>query len=500
MKPVSQRARPRILSPWAGAAVAGVLLSPAAWSFSFNLGDNYSGSLDTILSAGASLRVEEADSPPGSTGNANFDDGDLTSVPLKGVTDLGIKGNRHGAFFRVSYLYDPVIEDKDDNEIPKEAKSRAGHDIRLLDAFVYGSFDVGARSVEARLGSQVVSWGESTFISGGINTINPADIGRLLTPGVEVKEGLLPAPMIWLSVPMLFDYTGIEMYYKMEWDETELPPVGTYFSPTDLIGEGKVDMLATPLGTLPKSMDRLPDDGGEYGVRISQALPSFGYAELGFYYINYHAQSPIIAAEFVGAVPSFYLLYPEDIELFGVSANSQIGEWAVQGELSYRPDFPIANDTLAVLGSLAGGPTAVADPYQEFEYKQAQVTGTRVYSQWYGGMDRMTAVIEAGTAWLPDGVEGYDHIDNSAWGVQARFIGDYFDAMPGITVSPQLALEWDVNGTLGSAFSDNAKSATLSVDAKHVDVWSVSLGYTRYWAGGTYEDRDFVSMNYKHAF
>ena len=58
MKPVSQRARPRILSPWAGAAVAGVLLSPAAWSFSFNLGDNYSGSLDTILSAGASLREE----------------------------------------------------------------------------------------------------------------------------------------------------------------------------------------------------------------------------------------------------------------------------------------------------------------------------------------------------------------------------------------------------------------------------------------------------------
>jgi hypothetical protein len=50
-----------------------------------------------------------------------------------------------------------------------------------------------------RLGKQVVSWGESTFIGGGINSINPIDVSAFRRPGAEIKEGLIPVNMFYVS-------------------------------------------------------------------------------------------------------------------------------------------------------------------------------------------------------------------------------------------------------------------------------------------------------------
>ncbi len=38
------------------------------------------------------------------------------------------------------------------------------------------------------------------------------------------------------------------------------------------------------------------------------------------------------------------LEYPEDIQLFGMSFNTTIGDWGVQGELAYRPNLPVQVD------------------------------------------------------------------------------------------------------------------------------------------------------------
>ncbi len=55
--------------------------------------------------------------------------------------------------------------------------------IALLDAYLYYSFDAGSVPIDLRLGRQVVSWGESTFIQNGINAINPVDVTALRRPG-----------------------------------------------------------------------------------------------------------------------------------------------------------------------------------------------------------------------------------------------------------------------------------------------------------------------------
>ncbi|MEQ9519238.1 MAG: DUF1302 domain-containing protein [Parvibaculum sp.] len=50
-----------------------------------------------------------------------------------------------------------------------------------------------------------------------------------------------------------------------------------------------------------------------------------------------------------------FLEYPEDIKLFGVSFNTTVGDWGVQGEVSFRHDQPFQADTdqisLAALGA-----------------------------------------------------------------------------------------------------------------------------------------------------
>ena len=57
-------------------------------------------------------------------------------------------------------------------------------------------FQVGEQQARVRVGNQVVSWGESLFLPGGINSTNAMDIMRLSQPGTQLKEVFLPAPIV----------------------------------------------------------------------------------------------------------------------------------------------------------------------------------------------------------------------------------------------------------------------------------------------------------------
>jgi hypothetical protein len=107
---------------------------------------------------------------------------------------------------------------------------------RLLDLWVSKSFDVGDQRVRARLGNQVINWGESLFVQGGINNTNAYDVRRF-APGVQLKEAVLPAPMLSVASG-LGSGVNIEAYYQFAWNKSELPPVGSYWSYTSALGKG----------------------------------------------------------------------------------------------------------------------------------------------------------------------------------------------------------------------------------------------------------------------
>ncbi|MBN0328976.1 DUF1302 family protein, partial [Pseudomonas aeruginosa] len=83
----------------------------------------------------------------------------------------------------------------------------------LLDAFIYNNYAIGDLPGSVRLGKQVVNWGESTFIQNGISAINPIDVTAFRRPGSEIKEGLIPVNMFYLS-QNLTDNLSAEGFYQ----------------------------------------------------------------------------------------------------------------------------------------------------------------------------------------------------------------------------------------------------------------------------------------------
>lgn len=49
------------------------------------------------------------------------------------------------------------------------------------------------------------------------------------------------------------------------------------------------------------------------------------------------------------------LVYPEDIEMWGFSFNTTVGDWGVQGEATFRPNMPFQTDTDQATINAAGG-------------------------------------------------------------------------------------------------------------------------------------------------
>ena len=94
-----------------------------------------------------------------------------------------------------------------------------------------------SRFLNWRLGQQVVSWGESTFIQGGLNVINPVDVSKLRLAGSELKEAFEGINMLWASMD-LTDALSIEALYMFEWEPIIPDPAGTYYSTSDIATPG----------------------------------------------------------------------------------------------------------------------------------------------------------------------------------------------------------------------------------------------------------------------
>jgi hypothetical protein len=177
-----------------------------------------------------------------------------------------------------------------------------------------------------RLGKQVVSWGESTFIGGGINSINPIDVSAFRRPGAEIKEGLIPVNMFYVS-QSLTENLSAEGFYQIEWDQTVTDNCGTFFSQPDIVTTGCDDNLrvlnkrstipAIALGPLAgagvdvneegvlvrRSPDRDARDSGQWGVSAKYMFDPLD-TEFGAYFMNYHSRAPIFSA--TGAPQSIY--------------------------------------------------------------------------------------------------------------------------------------------------------------------------------------------------
>lgn len=340
----------------AGFAFAGVLpllVAVQAQAVEFSFADNeITGSIDTTVSYGQLWRVQGQDKTNNDVntndGNRNFDTG-LVSEVFKITTDLEASYQNYGVFVRGTAFYDTQIMDKRndyydantpaqpsqsyprDNTFTRETRHKAGRDAQILDAYVYGNWDVANMPVSGRFGKQVFNWGEGLFYRGGINTTNPVDAAKFRLPGSEVKEVLVPVEALSFNIG-LTDNLSMETFYQFNWKETAIDPVGTYFSETDLFADGgsvayseqdSLAQLGGVYGLLSQTglsgvsrlsgNDFFSSDGiikvaniksdlnakndGQFGVAFRYIAEELNSTEFGFYFINYHAKEPTIYAD-----------------------------------------------------------------------------------------------------------------------------------------------------------------------------------------------------------
>ena len=312
--------------------VALALGASSAQAADFNFGEDNDILLqiNSQLDIGASWRLGDVDprfvydlnggtgfSGTTDDGNQNYAKHDSFSQIIKGVHDIQLSKDNFGAFVRFKYWYDHALENGDvlhgnsnNGYVPNTPLSDDGFTnnakfsgVQLLDAYIYGSFDIGDSPVDVRLGRQVVSWGESTFIQGGINAINPFDVSALRRPGATLKEGLMPVGLAYANIG-LSESLSVEAFYQYEWDKTQVDGCGTAFSTADFVADGCnwVTVMAddrTALGAgiaAKREADIEPDDSGQYGLAVRYFSEALNDTEFGFYYMNYHSRLPMINA------------------------------------------------------------------------------------------------------------------------------------------------------------------------------------------------------------
>jgi hypothetical protein len=622
---------------------AGVLwFSPPAQAFEVYDSDAVRIQFDSTVSYGLQWRVQSRDDDiiglanGGNKHSVNYDDGNLNydkgliGNAVKITSDLDIDAGWFGAFARGSafYDYENDHQDRDRTNLSSDAKNAVGSDIDLLDCYLWISREVAGMPFQIRVGEQVVSWGESTFIQNSINTINSVDVSKLRVPGAELREALTPEGIIWASISPTDNFT-IEAFYEYDWEETKLDPPGTYFSGSDYVGQGGYKLMLG-FGAYPDGGDAPVDGGGwlystlaAYGLSAPGITPGGTFeagrrggtdhaknsgqcgtalryysealhnTEFSFYAMNYHARIPTLqahtgtmanigaahAAAAAASLPggtanplygailverylegegSYYRTnYEEDLQLYGIGFNTELGGIGFQGEISYRPDSPLQVDDLEILeawlsplfdptgtgmgrmnksqlGSVIA-PDTLIKGFIEKDIVQVQTTLTYIIPpiKWLGskggvllgevgwehvcgmpGKSRLRlegpATASPGgaqaTATFGEPTEASRHFaDGDSWGYRILAKLDFFNVIGPIGFSPRIAWSHDVSGIspVGGPFLERRKAVTFGLGANYLSSWTADASYTNYFGAGAYNrinDRDFISLNVKYSF
>ncbi|MEH6591541.1 MAG: DUF1302 family protein [Halioglobus sp.] len=466
----------------------------------------------------------------GDDGNNNFDTG-LISNRITYLLEMDATWQSYGLFVRGRAFYDEVYKNSDTDldavgfitynsgtayggeagigDFPSKTRDEHGSVVEFLDVFVYATWELpGERLMDLRLGRQVINWGESTFYQ-GINSIqNRADARAANTPGVEIKEILLPTGAIYTQLDLVESLT-LEAYYQYEWLANELNGVGSYFSTTDQIGPGaNAFLIPSPglpfvpedirgnefhLAGVPRTPDEEPSDDGQWGMALHYVTDN--QWDIGAYYVVGHDKKPSFVLEYIdvpGApapVPvSYYQRYFEDIKGSALSATTVIGNTNIQGELSWLDGTPMVN--------------AVGDPERENLLK-LQLGGSHVFGPSIIADD--IALVFEGFYASVESASARDLIaDDTAIGYSLLSTLSYNNVLSGWDMAVPIYFKHDVSGVINELqVFGGARVLSVGVEGIYLNNLTTTFSYAVYFGGEPdylLRDRDNVALTIKYSF
>jgi uncharacterized protein DUF1302 len=519
-------------------------------AFQARLGDDTTIDIDVTLKYAVSMRVADQDNDlladiNGDDGNRNFDQWDLISNRPSAIIDIDAQYKNVGFFLRPRAFFDFAYDESNANDSPAtnnngplyggplskndefshQTEDTHRDQMEILDAYVYGTFDLGERDLVLRVGRQVVSWGESLFIPNGISSAQShVDITQSNTPGAELKELFLPVGQVYSQLDLWRNLT-LAGFYQWEWKKSILDEAGSFFSTSDFLDDAgrriliPVALEAGLAATIDRAADHDADDSGQWGVSLRYIAERLSDTEFGLYFINYHEKTPMVMWQpFGGSAPmdwtliagppggflnmldasSYFLSYAEDIKLYGFSIGTEIADINFGIDVSYRQDFPVTvHDAMQPLG---------------FSYREADILQTQMSWMYIAGPGPMSLWRNA-TFMGEVGFNSVSGIDDSelekddfAWGGTVQMIFSYFSVMlPKLDLNVPVSYKFNPDGTspVIGTFSEGADSVSLGLDFTYNVLYKFGLKYTAFIGSASDNnktDRDFIGFNFTYTF
>lgn len=554
---------PRRISPNRGpvaAACAALLCAASAHATEIDLGNpDFALRWDNTVKYSAAARLKNAD--PALLGNPNNDDGErnfskgLISNRLDWLSEADITWRKQfGGRISAAAWYDSVYLRSNDNpgfaggafpnqtsapanEFTQATRDVHGRNAEVLDAFVFGRFELGDMNASLRAGRHSLLWGESLFFGG--NAIAggqmPVDAVKLVSvPGTQFKEAIRPVGMV--SAQVQIDSTvSLGGYLQTQWQGNRVPAVGSYFSSSDLAIDGAENMQLGSAGAAPRLADQKAKNTGQGGLQLRVRGET---ADYGVYLIRFHDKTPQLVPVMMlltppavpqpTAVPSGYrLAYHEGITALGASASRTFGDFNVAVEASLRHNQDLASTAGADTSAFA--PVPPSDNSDNPAYAIGRTLHVNLST--IASLPAMPlwreASLAAEIAWnrVLKVTKNAAAADPNATrdGVALRFVLEptYRGVLPGVDIGVPLGLGWAPRGSHPLAMpnpnmwvADGGGDVSLGINGSFRDAWRFSLAATHYFGRAatfndaanafswqqSLRDRDFIAASLRHSF
>jgi hypothetical protein len=510
---------------------------------------------DTNVKYSLAGRLKEPD--PVLLSNPNNDDGDrnfgkgIVSNRFDLFTEAdAVWSGRFGARISGAAYYDRVYNTDNDNpgfaggafpnqlsvplnRFPEATRDLHGRKAEVLDAFVFGKFELGELSATVRAGKHSVLWGESLFF--GTNAIagaqQPFDVVKLLSvPSTQFKEAIRPVPQVSGQLQVNSN-VSIGAYVQTRWQSSRTAGVGSYFSNTDPAVDGGESILLGPGLAAPRQADREPKDSGQGGLQLRLRTEQ---TDFGFYAIRFHAKFPTLVP-LIGITPGgpaptgYYMAYPQGITALGASASRTFGNFNVALEASVRHDQPLASSQGVDINAIAPVPaTNVTDNPGYALGRTAHINLSTIGSLGPSLLWR-EATLLAELAWARTlsitKNEAAKDPNGTRDGVALRLLLEptYRGVADGLDIGVPVGLGWAPKGSRPLAAGnpnawvpEGGGDLSIGLNAAFRDVWRATLTYTHYFGtAGTFNtntpdnayswkqtlrDRDFIAASLSYSF
>ncbi|MHA4871769.1 DUF1302 domain-containing protein [Duganella sp. PWIR1] len=410
------------------------------------------------------------------------------------------------------------------NAFPRDTRKLAGRKAELLDAFIFGGWQLDeGRKLTARLGQHALVYGETLFFgdNGIARAQGPIDVWKLQSsPNAQFKEIIRPVPQLSGQVQLSRDVM-LGAYYQFHWEADRMAPAGSYFSTANPIwGSSMPEVITTSV--LLAGGERKPSDSGQFGAQLKWRLDE---TDLGFYAARYHDKSGVLYSKLNVTSPapgSWYYVFPDAVTTAGFSATQSIGNTNLSLEVSARNNMPLTNANIVypnvqAAPRYATGRTAhinlswLTSLAPNFLARESTLVGELAWNRALSKDDPDHMLDELRT--------------RDATALQVIFSPSYRQVLPGLDVNVPLGLRYVVDGNssvtgLGWG-AEHTGTATLGLEGTWQGVWQFSINYNKYLgapepfvnykplltgghavysSGNPLADRDYIALSVRRTF